>query len=50
MAILLTTMGLTACGRRDSLYIEPGREAAPEAPAKHQAARPGPVKPAPAKP
>jgi predicted small lipoprotein YifL len=45
MAILITTLGLAACGKRDSLFIEPGKA---EAPAKHPAAKPA-AKPAPPK-
>jgi predicted small lipoprotein YifL len=41
IAILGTAAALAACGRKDSLYIEPGKEAAPG---------PEPAKAAPPKP
>jgi hypothetical protein len=44
MTLILTTLGLAACERRDSLYIEPGKA---DAPAKRRAANPPPPKPAP---
>jgi predicted small lipoprotein YifL len=47
MAILTATLGLTACGKRDSLYIDPGKA---DAPAKHPRAKPPPPRPAPPTP
>jgi predicted small lipoprotein YifL len=39
LAILTTTLGLAACGKRDSLFIEPGKA---DPPAKHAVAKPPP--------
>jgi len=46
LTIFLTTLGLAACGKRDSLYIDPGKA---DAPAKHPRAKP-PPRPAPPTP
>jgi hypothetical protein len=48
LAILMTTLGLAACGKRDSLFIEPGKAGPAEAPARHHPAQP--ANPAPPKP
>jgi len=42
MAILTATLGLAACGRRDSLFIDPGKA---DKPARHPAAKPPPAQP-----
>jgi len=42
LTIFLTTLGLAACGKRDSLYIDPGKAGAQEPPAKYDAAKPAP--------
>ncbi|HEX3699755.1 MAG TPA: hypothetical protein VHV27_03685 [Phenylobacterium sp.] len=45
-AVLITAAVLTACGRKDSLFIEPGKAG----PASAQPEKPAPARPAPAKP
>jgi hypothetical protein len=48
LAMLLTAMALSACSKRDSLFIEPGK--ADAKPAKHEARKAAPAPPAPARP
>ena len=49
-AVLITAAVLSACSRKDSLYIEPGKAGPPSEPAKTPPAKPAAPAPAPAPP
>lgn len=45
LVMILTAAALAACSRKDSLYMTPGKQGAPDKPAKPEAVKPAPAAP-----